>query len=85
MVVTGLGTLNGLGSVPFVFTETDNGTGTSDTYSVDSTCSGSGNLTDGSDFTYTHVAASVVPLGTADSFAVLAGSGITYRPDDDLR
>ncbi|MDX6412272.1 MAG: hypothetical protein QOE91_1788 [Gaiellaceae bacterium] len=85
MVVTGYGTVNGLGNAPFVFTETDNGPGTSDTYSVDSTCSGSGNLTDGSDFTYTHeppaiplaTVVSIVPLGTADSFAVLAGSAIT--------
>jgi hypothetical protein len=82
MVVTGYGTVNGLGSVPFVFTETDNGSGTSDTYSVNSSCSGSGNLTDVSDFKYTHelslaAAVSIVPFGTADSFAVLAGSGIT--------
>jgi hypothetical protein len=85
MVVTGSGTVNGLGNVPFVFTETDNGPGTSDTYSVDSTCQGQGNLTEGSDFTYTNAspliplapAASLVPFGTADSFAVLGGSGIT--------
>jgi hypothetical protein len=87
MVVTGSGTVNGLGNVPFVFTETDNGTGTSDTYSVDSTCQGHGNLTDGSDFTYTHepplapvdvaAPASLVPLGSAGSFAVLGGSAIT--------
>ena len=85
MVVTGYGTVNGLGNYPFVFTETDNGPGTSDTYSVDSICQGQGNLDAGSDFTYTHEApvipvaapVSLVPFGTADSFAVLAGSAIT--------
>jgi hypothetical protein len=85
MVVSGYGTVNGLGNVPFVFTETDNGTGTSDTYSVDSTCQGQGNLTEGSDFTHTQQSllaplaapVSVVPFGLANSFAVLAGSAIT--------
>ena len=53
MTVTGFGTVNGLGNVPFVYTMTDNGPGRADTYTVDSTCSGSGHLTRG-DFKYSH-------------------------------
>jgi hypothetical protein len=53
MVVTGFGTVNGLGSVPFVYTMTDNGPGSADTYTVNSPCSGSGHLRSG-DFKYQH-------------------------------
>jgi hypothetical protein len=48
MVVSGFGTVNGIGSVPFVFTMTDNGPGAPATYTVDSTCSGRGHLKTGS-------------------------------------
>jgi hypothetical protein len=54
MIVTGYGTVNGVGNVPFVFTQTDNGPGSADTYSVQSTCGGHGHYTDKSDYKYRH-------------------------------
>jgi hypothetical protein len=52
MIVSGYATVNGLGNVPFVYTITDNSP-SADTYTVDSTCGGSGKLRTG-DFKYSH-------------------------------